>query len=379
MTEARMEEATPMPAPPAPPAAPRTEAWRHTLAPLVLLLAAIGLAFFDSFRAMEAIWSRSDTFAHAYVVRGAGPLVVGVLGGYVWVIWQAAWSFDDVLEGLLAVAAVGVLGLAAAALHESRPDQERWTSFAAVWREAGAIALLGVLFTAALPFVESDGMGWPAVLVVLLAVAVVAAAAAVVLGLRPGAAPWAWAEPVGGVAVTLLSLLLVAWEAGSDSSSVGAEDWAHAVLSVALYLAVATGVAVVGILRDSGRLTFIALAALAVACVVLALSVHAPVAMGVAVGLLGVGAFATVAPLQLRVLQEARGGQNLASSLNIAAFNLGNAFGAWLGGVVVASGAGLPATPWVAAGVTLSGLAVAAWSVRLAQRDRTAVACARAG
>lgn len=121
------------------------------------------------------------------------------------------------------------------------------------------------------------------------------------------------------------------------------------------------------------------LAALVVACVVVALSVRAPVAMGVAVGLLGVGAFATVAPLQLRVLQEARGGQNLASSLNIAAFNLGNAFGAWLGGVVVASGAGLPATPWVAAGVTLSGLGVAAWSVRLAQRDRAAVACAQAG
>ncbi len=38
--------------------------------------------------------------------------------------------------------------------------------------------------------------------------------------------------------------------------------------------------------------------------------------------------FATVAPLQLRVLEKAAGaGQNLASSLNIAAFNLGNAHG----------------------------------------------------
>ncbi len=50
------------------------------------------------------------------------------------------------------------------------------------------------------------------------------------------------------------------------------------------------------------------------------------------VALLGIAAFATVAPLQLRVLQAAEGaGQNLASSLNIAAFNLGNALGAWLG------------------------------------------------
>ena len=50
--------------------------------------------------------------------------------------------------------------------------------------------------------------------------------------------------------------------------------------------------------------------------------------------LLGAAAFATVAPLQLRVLEKAAGaGQSLASSLNIAAFNLGNALGAWVGGV----------------------------------------------
>jgi uncharacterized membrane protein len=228
---------------------------------------------------LVGLWALG-ALAHAYAVRSAGPLVIGVVAGYVWVIWQAAWSFDDVLEGLLAVAAVGVLGLAAAALHESRPSHERWQAFAAVWREVGAVALLGVLFTAALPFVESDGMGWPGVLVVLLAVAVVASSAAVVLGLRPGAAPWAWAEPVGGVAVTLVSLLLVAWEAGSDSSSVGAEDWAHAVLSVGVYLAVATGVAVVGILRDSGRMTFIALAALTVFTTVQAFAVFAAIIEG---------------------------------------------------------------------------------------------------
>jgi hypothetical protein len=116
--------------------------------------------------------------------------------------------------------------------------------------------------------------------VVLLAVAVLGSAAAVVLGLRPGAAPWAWAEPVGAVAVTLLSLLLVAWEAGSDASSIGGEDVALAVLSVGLYLAVATGVAVVGILRDSGRLTFIALAALTVFTTFQAFAVFAEIIDG---------------------------------------------------------------------------------------------------
>src|SRR5260370_32955511 len=54
------------------------------------------------------------------------------------------------------------------------------------------------------------------------------------------------------------------------------------------------------------------------------------------VGLLGAAAFATVAPLQLRVLGKAGpAGRNLASSLNIAAFTLGNALGAWGGGVTI--------------------------------------------
>ena len=90
-------------------------------------------------------------------------------------------------------------------------------------------------------------------------------------------------------------------------------------------------------------------------------------------GLLGATAFATVAPLQLRVLQKAEGaGQSLASSLNIAAFNLGNALGAWLGGIVIVSSLGLGALSWVAALLTLSGLAVALWSVRLdGKRERS--------
>jgi DHA1 family inner membrane transport protein len=66
--------------------------------------------------------------------------------------------------------------------------------------------------------------------------------------------------------------------------------------------------------------------------------------------LLGIAAFATVAPLQMGVLQSAgEAGMNLASSLNIAAFNLGNALGAWLGGAVIAQGLGLTWLAWAAA------------------------------
>ncbi len=84
-----------------------------------------------------------------------------------------------------------------------------------------------------------------------------------------------------------------------------------------------------------------------------------------------------MAPLQLRVLQQAQGaGESVASSLNIAAFNLGNALGAWLGGAVIDRGPGLDSVTWVAALVTLSGLIVALWSVRLEKTRRPAAALA---
>src|SRR5216684_4060890 len=93
------------------------------------------------------------------------------------------------------------------------------------------------------------------------------------------------------------------------------------------------------------------------------------------VGLLGVAAFATVAPLQLRVLEKAgSAGRNLASSLNIAAFNLGNALGAWAGGVTIDAGLGFAALPLVAAAITLLGLALALWSVQLDRRLVSATA-----
>ncbi|WP_342317100.1 MFS transporter [Lysobacter sp. FW306-1B-D06B] len=111
------------------------------------------------------------------------------------------------------------------------------------------------------------------------------------------------------------------------------------------------------------------LLALAVVLAVMSFALRSQIAMVAFVGLLGIAAFATVSPLQLRVLGFAEGaGQNLASSFNIAAFNLGNAMGAWLGGVVIDRGPGLAAITWVASTVTVAGLLVALWSVWLERR-----------
>jgi DHA1 family inner membrane transport protein len=59
----------------------------------------------------------------------------------------------------------------------------------------------------------------------------------------------------------------------------------------------------------------------------------------------------------------------LASSLNIAAFNLGNAFGAWLGGFVISHGPGLPGIAPIAALVPLAALGLAAWSLAIERRS----------
>jgi DHA1 family inner membrane transport protein len=108
------------------------------------------------------------------------------------------------------------------------------------------------------------------------------------------------------------------------------------------------------------------LAGLAVVLLALAPALSSKASAVMLVGLLGAAAFATVAPLQLRVLEKAGpAGRNLASSLNIAAFNLGNALGAWVGGVTIDHGPGLAALPLVAAAITALGLGIALWSIRL--------------
>ena len=67
----------------------------------------------------------------------------------------------------------------------------------------------------------------------------------------------------------------------------------------------------------------------------------------------GIASFAIVPPLQMRVMMAASDAPNLASAVNIGAFNLGNAIGAALGGAVIGAGLGFPM-------VSLAGAAMAA-------------------
>ena len=109
--------------------------------------------------------------------------------------------------------------------------------------------------------------------------------------------------------------------------------------------------------RLPDRTLAVSLAALVISLVLFAIFMPYSVPTAVLVFLWGVASFAVMPPLQMRVMAAAEGAPNLASSVNIGAFNLGNAVGAALGGAVIAAGL---AYPFVAvAGAVTAGLGLA--------------------
>ena len=83
----------------------------------------------------------------------------------------------------------------------------------------------------------------------------------------------------------------------------------------------------------------------------------------------GLVQFAAGAPLQSRIVDQASAAPNLASTLNQGAFNLGNACGASLGGLMLSAGMGYRQLPWASAAVTSITLALALLSARLEAKD----------
>ncbi len=115
---------------------------------------------------------------------------------------------------------------------------------------------------------------------------------------------------------------------------------------------------------------YVSLGALAAVLALFTLTAHDKIAAAVTITLVGALGFATVPPLQKRVLDHAHGAPTLASALNIGAFNLGNALSAWLGGLVIAAGFGYTAPNWVGAVLAAAALALAVLSSGLERRER---------
>ncbi|WP_367432788.1 MFS transporter [Streptomyces celluloflavus] len=127
----------------------------------------------------------------------------------------------------------------------------------------------------------------------------------------------------------------------------------------------------------SGRFTdrammpmlYVSLTGLALALAAFTFTAHNKVAATITIALIGAFGFATVPPLQKRVMDQAAAAPTLASAGNIAAFNFGNALAAWLGGLVISAGLGFTAPNWVGALMTVAALGVALIASALERRS----------
>jgi DHA1 family inner membrane transport protein len=122
--------------------------------------------------------------------------------------------------------------------------------------------------------------------------------------------------------------------------------------------------------RNIDRTLIVVIAVLTVILVAFAATAQSPVATVIALVLMGGFGFATVPALQMRVMRYASAAPTLASGANIAAFNLGNALGAWLGGVTITAGLGYTSPIWAGAAITLLGLIVIIGASTAAKRSR---------
>ncbi|MBB4616069.1 MFS transporter [Sphingomonas abaci] len=123
--------------------------------------------------------------------------------------------------------------------------------------------------------------------------------------------------------------------------------------------------------RSVDRALMTMLAIMALTLLAFAVLMQWPATAAIAILIWGIASFAIVPPLQMRVMDAASDAPNLASAMNIGAFNLGNAIGAALGGGVIGAGLGLPT-------VSLAGAALAAAALAMLmafRRQPSAAAC----
>ncbi|TWI58514.1 DHA1 family inner membrane transport protein [Pseudomonas duriflava] len=97
-------------------------------------------------------------------------------------------------------------------------------------------------------------------------------------------------------------------------------------------------------------------AALALVSAALTWTSHGLIPAEITLFLWAAVAFAAVPALQINVVTFGKEAPNLVSTLNIGAFNVGNALGAWVGGVVIDQGLGLTRVPLAASALALLAL-----------------------
>ncbi|MFZ2172439.1 MAG: MFS transporter [Rhodococcus sp. (in: high G+C Gram-positive bacteria)] len=114
---------------------------------------------------------------------------------------------------------------------------------------------------------------------------------------------------------------------------------------------------------------FFAMAALTALLAIFVVASRSPFTALILIFLIGAAGAAMVPGLQTRLMDVAADAQTLAASLNHAALNIANAFGAWIGGVVIAAGYGYTAPAVVGSLLAAAGLLVLAIAVAIERRS----------
>ncbi|MBT2266727.1 MFS transporter [Rhodococcus erythropolis] len=154
----------------------------------------------------------------------------------------------------------------------------------------------------------------------------------------------------------------------TDVSGLGAS---FVPLALMLYgLGMVAGNFVGGYLADRALMKglFLSMGSLVVILAVFVIAVRNPYTALVFVFLIGLAGSSMLPGLQTRLMDVAEDAQTLAASLNHAALNIANAFGAWIGGVVIAAGYGYTAPAAVGSLLAVAGLVVLAVAVILQRR-----------
>lgn len=217
-------------------------------------------------------WWGLGALLYAYAVMRVAPLLVGISAATGWYVWEVLGQAEDgmgfVLPVLLAAAVTGAVGV----VHVGRGR----AGFAACWRQVSALLVLLGLFVAAFPYVDVEDFTWSAPVVAGIVVALLAAGVATVI-----AAPGSRVEAVAPVVAGLVGVALVLWEPPEPVLGVvAAEGYAHAFVSVAVYLVAAGWYAVAGVRQDSSALTALATVALVLFTTVQSFAVFAPIITG---------------------------------------------------------------------------------------------------
>ena len=111
--------------------------------------------------------------------------------------------------------------------------------------------------------------------------------------------------------------------------------------------------------RSVRRTMYLFFGVMLAALLLLAFSAETLPGLLIGVFLVGGAASALSPTIQTRLMDVAHDSQSIAAALNHSALNLGNALGAYLGGVVVAAGLGYLAPIWVGLGLSVLGVALA--------------------